>query len=48
MGLLRIIEQLETIEDFVKVSDADGKVGRFEAVEIIRLLTKAKEDLRFT
>ena len=39
----RMIQQIETIEDFIKVSYPDGKIDEQMANELLRLLREVKD-----
>ena len=41
--VLAMIERIETIEDFIKVSYPDGKIDGHTAEEILRLLRETKD-----
>jgi hypothetical protein len=41
--LMSMIERIETIEDYIKVSFPDGKIDEQMANELLRLLKETKE-----
>lgn len=41
--LLETVRQIQNVEDFVKLSCADGKINQLEAREICRMLSHAVE-----